>query len=299
MLCRDPFVQGSSAFPCGRCEPCLINRSRLWTHRIILESAQYTDNVFITLTYRDESLPLSSAGLPTLAPEDVRNWLKRFRKAIEPLRVRFYLVGEYGDETFRPHYHVALFGYPACLFGQTRPTGKLRRSCCIHCDLVRDTWARGQVYLGRLEEKSAQYIAGYVVKKMFRRDDVRLLGREPEFSRMSNRRGLGFSAMHEVASQLMVFNLDTSQADVPSALRHGKKVLPLGRYLRRALRQMVGKDASISQEAFDELQARVLPVLQASVANKVSFKEALKSEDTQKVLSMLARRKLHKGRKSL
>lgn len=107
--------------------------------------------------------------------------------------------------------------------------------------------------LGTLEQLSANYIAGYVTKKMSMYDDPRLLRADgsrlhPEFARMSLRPGIGATAMDEVASELMRFNFDTSQADVPSALRHGKKELPLGRYLRQQLRMKIGKDKNTPKE---------------------------------------------------
>lgn len=93
-------------------------------------------------------------------------------------------------------------------------------------------------------------------------DDPRLFGRHPEFARMSNRPGLGASAMHEVASQLMTFNLDTSQADVPSALQHGGRALPLGRYLRRKLRTLVGKEPNAPESTLVAAKAALLVLLE-------------------------------------
>lgn len=259
MRCKKPYVaRGGMIYGCGQCLPCRLNRRRIWTHRIMLEAAQYEDNSFLTLTYDDEHLPPDGS----LQPKDAQDWLKRFRKAIEPFRVRYYLVGEYGDASNRPHYHLALFGYPACNFGNSRYSH--RDNCCPVCDLVRDTWAKGHVFVGKLETSSAQYIAGYVTKKMTAKDDPRLKGRYPEFARMSLRPGIGADAMHEVASTLMEFNLESAQSDVPSALRHGTRELPLGRYLRRKLRLMVGKDEKISQEAFTEMGKEMLSVLEAS-----------------------------------
>lgn len=87
--------------------------------------------------------------------------------------------------------------------------------------------------------------------------DPRLEGRRPEFARMSLRPGLGHGFMHEVASTMLQFDIHKTMADVPATLSHGKKKWPLGRYLRRSLREMVGKEKNISAEALDEIQARM------------------------------------------
>ena len=267
----------------------------------MLESALYVDNTFVTLTYSEENVPTfldrqSGVLLTTLFPPDVQNWLKRFRKLMSPVRFRFFLIGEYGDVTNRPHYHVALFGYPNCEWVNSRyKSGRI--NCCANCDRIRDSWGFGNVFLGSLETNSASYIAGYVTKKMTDREDPRLNGRFPEFSRQSNRGGgLGVGAMDEVASELMRFNLDESEADVPSALRHGKRILPLGRYLRRELRKRVGKDPNAPESTRRQVEAELQPLREIAFNNSSSLKaEIIKAADG-KVASLEARQRIFKKR---
>ena len=159
MLCRKPFVKGTVAFPCGQCMPCRINRRRLWSHRISLESKVHTSSVFITLTYSQENLP--DGG--TLVPRDVQLWLKRLRKTIGIAGLRFFLVGEYGEQTQRPHYHVVLFGFPNCERGITE---KRYARCCDVCEVVKSTWSKGAIEIRELTTGGAEYIAGYVTKKL-------------------------------------------------------------------------------------------------------------------------------------
>lgn len=296
MNCKKPFVSSAGvAHGCGQCMPCRFNKRRVWMHRIMLEACQYEDNAFITLTYDDEHLPKDGS----LRPKDVQDWLKRLRARLAPLTIRFFLVGEYGDETQRPHYHVALFGFKSCQWGNSRYSATKSR-CCVSCDLVRETWQHGNVFLGSLEDDSAGYMAGYVTKKMTSKDDPRLNGRHPEFGRMSLRPGIGYSAMWEVADAMLRYELDDKLPDVPVALRHGAKELPLGRYLRRKLRSMVGKDEKISQEAWYELQKEMLALRQAALADKaISFREYLIEKNAGRVAGMEARAKLYKGRRSL
>lgn len=275
----------------------------------MLEAAQWSDNCFATLTYDDEHLPTFNATayggpdvLATLAPVDTQLWLKRLRKALAPSRFRFFLVGEYGEESWRPHYHVALFNVPSCRRGSTG-FGMVKPSwarCCASCQVVGETWGKGNVLLGSLEASSAQYICGYVTKKMTRRDDYRLLGREPEFSRQSNQNGgLGKSAMWEVASQLMAFNLDQTQGDVPVALRHGSRSLPLGRYLRRELRSMIGKEKNAPESTLEEIKEEMRPLREAAFEASEPLKAHYQESVQGKVLNFKSRSRIFKGKRHL
>lgn len=307
MLCSSPVtVSGLGVVGCGQCIPCRINKRREWVGRLTLEAGQYTDNAFITLTYDDEHLPTvigpqlpGDGHLGNLLPEHLRNFLKRFRTSVAPHKVRFYAVAEYGDDTQRPHFHIAMFNYPSCQWGQTRP----KKYCCPTCELVRTTWGMGNVYLGTLEESSMNYVAGYVLKKLTNKYDIRLNGRHPEFARMSLRPGIGADAMHEVASTVLEFNLVETQGDVPSALRHGSRILPLGRYLRRKLRTLStgAPDAPEVSRQFYEDEYRRLQALQMAAPpnTKISLSQVKKQEDRGKIINTLAKHKLRKSRRSL
>lgn len=207
----------------------------------MLESLKHGDSSFITLTYSDENLPPQGS----LQPKDVQDWLKKLRARISPLKIRYYLVGEYGDRSWRPHYHVALFGFRSCLRGRTEHR---EDTCCGQCEVVRTTWGKGGVDLGELNAHTAQYVSGYVTKKLTRKDDERLKGRYPEFARMSLRPGIGALAVEEIADALTSEHGPTlleRQGDVPTVLKHGSRAMPLGKYLRRKIRDYVipGKEA--------------------------------------------------------
>lgn len=235
----------------------------------MLEAHQYKENCFLTLTYADENKT-------ELDPDDLRNFLKRLRKHIYPHKIRYYAVGEYGERNERPHYHLALFGFPTCVRGKTQP--KRNGSCCPNCDTVRQLWTHGLVDLARIEPASARYIAGYVVKKMNRPDDERLDGRFPEFARMSLKPGIGASAMDEVASALLIHHPDIP--DVPSVLQHGRTKLPLGRYLRRELRHKMGRDKNAPETTIKEMEEKLRPLreIAATYAPKGSKEFCFKQE---------------------
>lgn len=230
----------------------------------MLETLQHKENAFVTLTYKDPVLNLS--------PKDLRDWLKRFRKAVAPRKIRYFACGEYGDKNQGAHFHVALFNFPACQFGAPVVRGK---GCeCPPCSVVRSTWGHGFVFLGTLTPKSAQYCARYVVKKMTAADDVRLRGRHPEFARMSLKPGIGADAMWDVASEIMRYSLEDRNH---SQLRHGASMMPLGRYLRRKLQDMVGLDEaarqSINDQALSRLYEELSLVREVAMATDQSVRE--------------------------
>lgn len=244
MLCKKPFKPKRSPFPvpCGQCMHCRFNKRRVWANRMVLETSFHAYSAFVTLTYSEEALNdirKSGRDPKSLQPEDAQSWLKRLRAKIDPHRIRFYLVGEYGDQTQRPHFHAAVFGLPTCIFGRSRYEAPYnRKDCCPSCDLVRDTWGKGRVHLDQLNQVTASYIAGYIAKKWTKKSDPRLAGRHPEFARMSLRPGIGFGIVEQLSTS--VYGLGKAEleavGDVPSSIRVSGKNQPLGRYLKEKLR---------------------------------------------------------------
>ena len=44
--------------PCGKCIGCLLDRSRMWADRCMLEMQYHESNLFVTLTYDDVHVPV-------------------------------------------------------------------------------------------------------------------------------------------------------------------------------------------------------------------------------------------------
>lgn len=235
MLCSRPFMNGMSEFGCGQCMPCRMNRRRLWTARLMLEAQRHEHSCFLTLTY--DSVHLPAGG--TLVLRDVQLFLKLLRKWYgKPLR--YYVVGEYGDRTMRPHYHMALFGFHDIDM-------VLDRHSVVVKGLLKDHWLHGNIHFGTLTPDSAGYIVSYVVKRMTKADDPRLGGRFPEFCRMSLKPGIGAARADDMAVAIRD-GVDTVtgefygfvDGDVPSQFIFDGKRYPLGRYLRQRLRKSFG-----------------------------------------------------------
>lgn len=281
MLCRKPYAIKGGVFGCGQCMHCRFNRRRIWTHRMMLEAAVHPAASFVTLTYNKEHIPDDGS----LRPLDLQLWLKRFRKRVGACR--YFAVGEYGDYSWRPHYHLALFGHG-------RECGKE----------VADTWGQGFSFVGDLTLHSAQYVAGYVTKKLTSVKDERLRGRYPEFARMSLRPGIGSPAIHTIVQALQNkhgWDAISARGDVPSVLRHGRQDMPLGRYMREGIRRAIG--FKFREESSDETfrkTAEMLALYKDKVADGSlslrAWKEAL---DGQKALNAEVRAKIYGQRSKI
>lgn len=253
-ICRKPFYPQSTpfAFGCGQCIPCRVNRRRLWVHRLLLEQKMHGDSVFLTLTYDKDHHPDDGS----LQPRDIQLFLKKLRKAVSPRKVRFFFVGEYGDRTWRPHYHAALYGISMA------EEGVLRRA-----------WTKGFIFVGDLTPASAAYIGGYVTKKLTRKGDPRLAGRHPEFARMSLKPGIGATAMSVVADALTTdpgSDLILANGDVPTQLLTGGKLQPLGRYLSSKLRECYGfEEISTPKEKLSRLSQEMCLLPKAKPGEKM------------------------------
>lgn len=153
--------------------------------RIMHEASLYSENVFLTLTYRDEDIPQDDSL-------DVRDWqlfMKRLKKRHGGRKIRFYHCGEYGETTHRPHYHAILFGmdFPDKKFLKYTETDKP----LYISQVLDDTWQKGDCYIGDVTFESAAYCGRYVMKKLTGNRKSEYGSREPEYSTMSRRPGIG------------------------------------------------------------------------------------------------------------
>lgn len=183
--------------PCGKCIGCRLDRARSWKIRICHEAQLYDSNLVVTLTYSDAFLPASLS----LEYPDFQGFMKRLRRRVCGVSlgpdggrpVRFFVAGEYGGVTGRPHFHAILFNarFPDM---DRLENGYYRSSLC------EELWGMGNVVIdGSVTSESAAYVAGYVLSKAYRRhqDEVvnvrtgELSDRVAEFVVMSRRPGIG------------------------------------------------------------------------------------------------------------
>lgn len=175
--------------PCGQCIACKLNRAREWSVRIMHELKMH-DGVgcFVTLTYDQEHAPWVSNFQATLVKKDLQDFFKRLRKALEPAKIRYYAVGEYGEKYVRPHYHCIIFGL----------------SPLVAQSVVQREWMFGYVHIGSVTLDSANYVARYCTKLLTgpKKEWYKEKKIIPEYSVMSRRPGIGASWIEKYGNEV-------------------------------------------------------------------------------------------------
>ena len=218
--------------PCGKCVGCRLDYSREWANRMIIELNDNDKAIFVTLTYNNNNLPLSEFGSPTLSVRDVQLFFKRLRKHFTGVRIRYYIAGEYGSKTFRPHYHAIIYGIGLDSFSDLRMFGYNELKDAYFTSSTLETiWSHGFVMLSGVTYKTCAYVARYVTKKQgFNDDFIVESGALPSFNLSSRRPGIGLlHAPEMVLSGNNMFSIDG---------RDGVKDVPLPKAFIRHTRNL-------------------------------------------------------------
>lgn len=165
----------------------------------------------------------------TLKKTHMQDFMKRLRKHHKQ-KIVYYLAGEYGTDTNRPHYHIILFN--------------------ANIYTVNKSWKLGHIHFGDVNEASIGYCLKYISKTgnapSHGRDD-----RQPEFQLMS--KGIGKNYLTKQMRQWHKRDL-VNRYYIP--LKDGKKIA-MPRYYKDKLytkhqKQMIG--ATLQQRDTDKWQ---------------------------------------------
>lgn len=167
---KSKITGESHAVPCSKCPKCMARRVSSWSFRLLQEENQSTSALFLTLTYDTKHVPITENGFMSLSKRDPQLFMKRLRK-VHSQPLKYYLCGEYGGKTNRPHYHIILFN--------------------ARIDLIQAAWQLGSIHYGKVSGASVGYTLKYMTKgkkiPMHKNDD-----RQPEFALMSKKIGISY-----------------------------------------------------------------------------------------------------------
>lgn len=163
--------------PCGLCLGCRLDHANSWATRIMCESLSHKKNCFITLTYDNKHLNIRKNHM-TLIKKDMQDFIKRLRERTG-IKLSYFLCGEYGTKTHRPHGHAIIFGYEPDdlkLHRFSTTDNKMFTS-----EKLAKIWGQGYVCVQELNYKTACYTARYVQKKSGLTPTKKILTGETEF----------------------------------------------------------------------------------------------------------------------
>lgn len=104
--------------PCGHCYECNSAKTLAWQVRCIEERNNAVCCYYYTLTSSDDHIThygTDSIGKPynVFNKHELQNWLKRLRKYLPGIKMKYIITSELGEKFHRPHYHVLLYFYEA------------------------------------------------------------------------------------------------------------------------------------------------------------------------------------------
>lgn len=159
---RGSQVEPDYQIPCGKCTGCAREKARDWAIRMAHESLYYDRNCFVTLTYREAP--------DQIEQQHIQRFIKRLRKKAD---IRYFVTGEYGERTKRPHYH-------AIIFGEDFRGGAFSINEQLYANKRLDRiWREGNVVLADFGFATAMYVAGYTNKKLGDPLTFSLMSRNP------------------------------------------------------------------------------------------------------------------------
>lgn len=194
------------SLPCRHCVGCRLDKSREWANRCLMELSYHDTGWFVTLTYDDEHLPRNPAldhdtgeilsFHASLVKSDLQKFIKRLRKNGQ--EIRYYAAGEYGTQTYRPHYHLIMFGLK---LDDLESHGRnVQGDAYFTSQYISKYWPYGFNIVAPITWQTCAYTARYVMKKAthgFDKTFYDKAGIEPEFQTMSLKPAIGARYMYD------------------------------------------------------------------------------------------------------
>lgn len=192
--------------PCGKCFACKINKISEWAGRLYIENLMSKSAFFVALTYAENEIKRVN-GFGTLVKRDVQKFFKKLRHIY---KFKYFVVGEYGGEGLRPHYHILFF---------------LKEEISDEKFIVDvgRVWNKGKVTSGTVTSASIYYCLKYITKEDRKvLDYLYSAGCDNEFRTMSRNPAIGDGISEE---QLALIKTDGIISD-------GRRNYRISRYYR-------------------------------------------------------------------
>lgn len=287
MKCRFQSIvhtpNGNIIANCNRCIECRINKTEEWSTRLLFEAESHGRSCFVTLTYAPEFEPPDGS----LSIKAMQDFIKRVRKYYFGNKkgdLKYYLCGEYGPSTFRPHYHLAILGVDFDI-----SSWREYKKGHFTSPLLSRLWPFGFNEVGFLNKTTMNYVTGYIQKKLFGdKAPYQDMGVIPPFQLFSKKLGVETLLKHKGQ---FIDNMSISV--------QGKK-MPIPRYYgeKLGLKDMKTEDGIglRSALAYEDYQKRLYDVFDGDA---YAMAQAVIESRRQKSIDLDARNKLFDKRNKI
>jgi len=182
-MCVSKVYVNKKHVPCRKCWECSMRRTNEWMFRIKQEVKDHQNSYFMTWQYNETNVPIYNLSLDqetgeiirtfargihnakgefvrTIYYKDIQDYLKRLRKRY---KLKYYIVPEYGEKKFRPHYHGILMTNEP----RTTPFIKnLRTLWDTYTDGQPSGIQNGYVHQGDVVPNTIRYVIKYMSKRI-------------------------------------------------------------------------------------------------------------------------------------
>lgn len=261
--------------PCNTCAGCRTDQANDWATKAYMESQNWPQNAFLTLTYNDDNLPAKKS----LQKADLQKFWKRLRKHINQ-KIKYMACGEYGTTTNRPHYHAAVFNYwpNDCKTYKTNANGDQLYTS----EQLNRIWGLGYVIIGRLTYQSAAYIARYVFKKSYG-DYKKFTNKENEFITASKRPAIAKNWFDN--KKLWDYLKRNSGIFIPT--KDGLKIKPIPKYLKNKFKESDRETYFAEQDAKKEKNIKNQKEILKNTSLNYNYYQKMKAQQKKDSLKRL------------
>lgn len=232
--------------PCGHCTACKLNYAQEWAVRCSLETKNWKNSYFLTLTYSNEKLYYTEDQPyhPSLNKKHIQLFIKKLRKKYGKLK--YFCCGEYGPTTGRPHYHMIL--WQNMRINDLKGVNSLisiEASKYMTSNEIEQIWGNGGVTIGYNNYNTANYVAKYTLKKLKQKEKYEDYGLNEAFLTCSQ--GIGYNYLEKK---------DEWKHDTIIISKKNQKTQSATKIQTKIPKQLVKKIKELDESAENEIKAQ-------------------------------------------
>lgn len=149
-------------FKCRKCATCKLFKRYDWLKRIDIEREKWKYLFFITLTFDNEHINKNK-----FISRELSYWIKNQKKKGNlPQNLAYIAAAEFGEKTFRKHYHILLMCNEFIFYDLEAFKNSARNNIIYTSSFLNEIWDKGNINSVQIVDSKAcfKYILKYTTK---------------------------------------------------------------------------------------------------------------------------------------